>query len=383
MSRRTLLTLAATLICAGWTAASRAEAGPPPLVVGQVVSLSKNGADIGQALRLGLQIYFDHVNATGGIGGRPIKLVTRDDQYDPAETVRQTRDLLQTEHPNVLAGFRGTANALALIDEHVLEDSGTPLVGVFSGAVEIRSSAYIYHTRTTFKEELKALARTTLDLGQTRVAVFYQDDAFGKSGLKAFEEAAITYGLDLVAKTPYDRTLERAEQSVREAAARINAAKPQAVFLISVADQTYSFIKLLRGGGYTSSIYALSVASPERAVEVLGREGARSVAFSQVFPYLHSKGSPLVNEYHRLRRRYAPGAAASYFSLEGFVNAKVVVEALRRAGPDHTSARVNESLRDLGTLDLGKFVIQFSPEDHQGSRFTDLTVLDRAGHLMH
>lgn len=383
MPRKMLLLFAATVLCATATTAGRAASSPPPLVVGQVVSLSENGRDIGEALRLGLQIYFDHVNATGGIDGRRIELVTRDDKYDPAETVRQTRDLLRVERPLVLAGFRGTANALALINERVLEGSRTPLVGVFSGAVEIRSSPYIYHTRTTFKEELKALARTTLDLGQTRVAIFYQDDAFGKSGLKAFEEAAITYGLDLVAKTPYDRNADRAEQSIREAAVKINAAKPQAVFLISVADHTYSFISLLRAGGYASSIYSLSVASPERAVEVLGRSGARGVAFSQVFPYLHSKGSPLINEYNQLRARYAPRAAASYFSLEGFVNAKIVVEALRRASPNATSVRVNEALRDLGTFDLGKFVIQFSPEDHQGSRFTDLTVLDRSGRLMH
>ncbi len=362
------------------TAASYAEAVPLPLVVGQVVSLSQNGADIGQALHLGLQIYFDHINASGGIGGRPIKLVTRDDQYDPAQTVSQTRDLLQTEHPHILAGFRGTANALALINARVLENSGTPLVGVFSGAVEIRASSLIYHTRTTFKEELKALARTSLDLGQTRVAVFYQDDAFGKSGLKAFEEAAITYGLDVLVKTPYDRS---AEQSVLAAAAKINAAQPQAVFLISVADPTYAFIKVLRTGGYTSSIYSLSVASPERAVEVLGKDGARGVAFSQVFPYLYAQGSPLVNEYHLLLARYAPGAARSYFALEGFVNAKIVVEALRRASPAPTSAHVNAALRNLGSFDLGKFIIQFSPENHQGSTFTDLTVLDRAGRLRH
>lgn len=387
MLRRALLKLPAALIGAPLPSARAAQIVQRPFVVGQVVSMSTNGGDIGQAMQLGLQIYFDHVNTSGGIAGRPILFVTRDDKYVPTETVRQTRELVRTENPHVLTGFRGTANALALIDDRLLEESGAPLVGIFSGAVEIRSSPHIYHTRTTFKEELKALARITLDLGQKRVAVFYQDDAFGKSGLKALEEAAVTYGLDLVVKTPYDRTVEKSERSVREAAQMTKAAAPDAVFLIAVADQTYSFIKQLRGGGYTSSIYSLSVASPERAVELLGIQGARGIAFSQVFPYLHSKGSPLVSEYNRLRDRYAPGKPASYFSLEGFVNAKVVVEALRRATDSGTAnatrTQIHEALRNMAAFDLGKFIIQFSHADRQGSRFTDLTVLDDIGRLMH
>jgi len=385
MLRRALLKLPAALIGAPWPSARAAQLVQRPFVVGQVVSMSTNGGDIGQAMQLGLQIYFAHVNASGGIAGRQILFVTRDDKYVPSETVRQTRELVRAENPHLLTGFRGTANALALMDDHILAESGAPLVGIFSGAVEIRSSPHIYHTRTTFKEELKALARITQDLGQKRVAVFYQDDAFGKSGLKALEEAAVTYGLDLVVKTPYDRTVEKSERSVREAAQMTKAAAPDAVFLIAVADQTYSFIRQLRGGGYTSSIYSLSVASPERAVELLGIKGARGIAFSQVFPYLHSKGSPLVNEYTRLRERYAPGEPASYFSLEGFVNAKVVVESLRNAtasgSANPSRAQIHEALRNMEAFDLGKFIIQFSHAGRQGSRFTDLTVLDDRGRL--
>jgi ABC-type branched-subunit amino acid transport system substrate-binding protein len=372
-----LLGLAAAFTASGW--AQSAE----PIVVGQVVSMTTNGGDIGQNMRQGLQIYFDQVNAAGGVRGRPIKLVTLDDKYLPEETVSQTRTLIKQEHPVVLTGFRGTANTLALMNQHVLEDAGIPLVGVFSGAVEIRSSPLIYHTRTTFKEELKALARTTLDLGQTRVAVFYQDDAFGKSGLAALEEAAVTYGLDLVVKAAYDKSPANAERTVREATDRVLQSTPQAVILISVADQTYSFIQQLKRGGYKSSIYSLSVASPDRAVEILGKDDARGVAFSQVFPYLYSKGSPLINEYMLALQKFGKSAAPSYFSLEGFVNAKVVVEALRRSAPTLTSENVNQALKNLGTYDLGGFQIRFSPDDSQGSEFAELTILDRNGELKH
>lgn len=222
-----------------------------------------------------------------------------------------------------------------------------------------------------------------MDLGQTRVAVFYQDDAYGQSGLRELESIAVPYGLDLAARVRYDKTPGRVDASVREAARQVLAAAPQAVIMIAVGEPACSFMQQLRNGGYDSSIYSLSFASPQRTVERLGKEPARGIAFAQAFPALDSQGSPLIREYQALRARYTPDLPASYFSLEGFINAKVLVEAIRRAGPDPTRAKVLAALNAFGKYDLGKFIVSLAADDRQGSRFFDLTVLDREGRLVH
>jgi len=351
------------------------------LVVGQVVSLSRNGGDIGLALQAGQNLYFQHINASGGVNGKQIRLVSRDDQYIPEMTVKVTRELIKAEQPIALIGFRGTANALAMMKENLLGASGIPLVGIFSGAREIRSEPYLFHVRTTFDDEVDGICRVAKSLGHASIAAFYQDDAFGRSGLKGLEVAAEKYGIKIVAKASYEKAPERAEATLKDAVIKVTASNPEAVVLIAVADQTYSFVKQLRDKGYYSNIYSLSVADPNRATALIGKESARGLVFSEVFPFPYSDATPLVHEYTALRKKYAPDMPISYFSLEGFVNAKVLVEALKRAGPQPTRQKVHEALKRLGRFDLGGFAVEFTPDNRQGSRFTELTILNADGVL--
>lgn len=382
---RLALYYAFTLLCLSTAGLSHANnkiaADKNELIIGQVVSLSRNGGDIGKALMAGQELYFRSVNEAGGVHGKLIRLVSKDDQYIPEETVKKTRELIDEHNPIALIGYRGTANALELRKSDLLKTHNIPVVGFFSGAQEIRTDPYLFHVRTTFDDELEAIARLAQGMGHKRIAAFYQDDAFGKSGLRGLVFSAEKYGIEISVKVAYERSTERAEASLREASRKVLKDNPDAVVLIAVADQTYTFVKQLRDGDYKLPIYSISVADPGRAVALLGKENARGLVFNQVYPFPHSDTTPLVREFNQLRKRYQSDIPVNHFSIEGFVNAKVLVEAIRRAGPKATRQAVYEALRNLGRYDLGGFSIEFTPNSRQGSRFTDLTVLNGEGVL--
>ena len=370
--------LAALALCALATPALRA--GAAEVVVGQVAPLSGVLASTGRQMVLGGKICFDAVNAQGGVHGATIRQEVVDDGYKVPETVRLTRELLAKPEVVALFGFAGTANVTQLLADGVLERGGAALVAPYTGGESLRSpfNPWIFHVRAGYADEAEHMVQQLATLGMDRVAVMYQDDGFGKAGLAGVEAALARRGLKLAASAGYERNTDQVEA----AAQAIKAVDAQAVIMIAINKPAAAFVKRYRELGGGAQLYSISVVDPAEIVKIAGLKNAHGLGISQVVPYPYRPLLPVVREYQQLLKKYAPGAEVNYTSFEEFLGAKVLVEALRRAGPAPTRARVVKALESLQGFDLGGVSVGYSPTSRVGSRYVEVTVIGANGRLM-
>lgn len=353
------------------------------LVVGQVASLSgSNGADLGQGLKAGVEACFLAVNTVGGIRGQALRLVSKDDRYLPEETVKLTRELIEQDRPVALIAYRGTANTLALIESDVLLEQGITLVGTLTGAKEVQGAPGVLNLRTSYERELSELVGQVQRMALDSVAVLYVDDAFGRTGLAAVEQAATASGSKLLAKVGFDKTPAKVDASLNDAAKQLAAAGAKAVILVAVGDPVYVFIKAFRSLNKASRVFCMSVVDPVAVVKRCGVEVAAGIGLSQVYPSPYSEKTNLVRDYRRALAKLPNAPEPNYFSLEGYVYARVLVEALKRAPDSPIDAQVTSALNNLPAMDLGGLRMQIDPRTRNGMRYTDLTVLTREGKLV-
>jgi branched-chain amino acid transport system substrate-binding protein len=350
------------------------------LVIGQVAPLSGVLASTGAQMVLGGRIYFDHINSKGGIHGARIRQMVADDGYKVDETLRLTQDLLARSDVVALYGFAGTANVGKLLSEGVLEQGGAVLVAPYTGGEPLRTpfNPWIYHVRAGYADEAEHMVQQVTTLGMSRVAVMYQDDGFGKAGLAGVQAALARRGLKLAVAAGYERNTDKVDDAVK----RIKASDAQAVIMISINKPTAAFIKGYRESGGGAQLYNISVVDPAELVRLAGIKNAHGLGISQVVPYPYMPNLPVIREYQTLLARYAPGEAVNYTSFEQFLGAKVLVEALRRAGPKPTRAKVARALDSLGAHDLGGITVSFSPDNRVGMRYVEVTVIGSTGKLL-
>ncbi len=361
---------------------AKASSSPGELVIGQVASMTgNNGADLGQGLQLGLRLALAQTNAAGGVNGRKLRLAVRDDQYLPAETVRLTAELLEQEKPIALAGYRGTANTLALIKSGLLTQAGIPLVGTLTGAQEVQGADNIFHVRTSYREEITQIVNQLGRMSIERIGLFYVDDAFGQAGRDALEKALIAQNRKPVAIAAYDKAADKVIPTIDAAVATLQAAQPQAIVMVAVGEPVYEFIKRFRIKSQSTRLVSLSVVDPAAVTRKVGKEMAHGIGFSQVFPFPYTDSVRVVRAYRQQLATQAPEATPNYFSLEGYISGLVLLEAIKRAGANPTREKVLDVLLRLPEVDLGGFFIKLHPTSHNGSRFSELTVIGRDGRL--
>lgn len=370
----------ATALAMAWAAALALPLAAAEIVVGQVAPLSGVLASTGAQMVLGGKIYFDWVNAQGGIHGAALRLDVLDDAYQVADTVKLTRELLARPEVVALYGFAGTANITQLLADGVLEQGGAALVAPYTGGESLRSpfNPWIFHVRAGYADEAEHMVQQLTTLGMNRVAVMYQDDGFGKAGLAGVEAALAKRNLKLVAAAGYERNTDKVDEAVKA----IQGADVQAVIMIAVNKPAAAFIQRYREQGGGAQLYNISVVDPAEIVKIAGLKNAHGLGISQVVPYPYRPQLPAVREYHALLKKYAPGAEVSYTSFEQFLGAKVLVEALRRAGPAPSRAKVVKALESLQNYDLGGITLGYSPTNRVGSRFVEVTVIGSNGRLM-
>lgn len=359
-----------------WAAAGHAA----DIAVGQVAPLSGVLATTGQQMVVGGKIYFDHVNAQGGVHGAKIRHLVVDDGYKVDDTVRLTREMLANPEVVALYGFAGTANVGKLLTDKVLDEGGAALVAPYTGGEPLRSpfNPWIFHVRAGYADEAEHMVQQVTTLGMNRVAVMYQDDGLGKAGLIGVEAALAKRGLKLAAAVGYERNTDKVEDAVKQ----IKAADPQAIMMISVNKPTARFAKLYREAGGGAQLYNISVVDPAEIVKLAGLKNAHGLGISQVVPYPYMPNLPVIREYQTLLAKYAPKELVNYTSFEQFLGAKVLVEALRRAGPKPTRARVVKALETMGAYDLGGITVNYSPDNRVGSRYVEVTVIGSTGKLL-
>lgn len=351
------------------------------IVIAQVAPFSGPLAPTGIYLRAGAQLYFDALNASGGVHGSKIKLITRDDGYKADETVRLAREVLKEAQPLALVGFVGTGNVEALIREKVLDEAGIPLVCVRTGAssVAAKVNPNIFLTRASYAEEIEKIVQQYATTGYTRLAVLYQNDAFGLDVLASTEASIATAGGKLVAKGAYEKNTTRVEAAVKT----IAAANPQAVIMIANTAASAEFLKQSREAGNLAQYVALSVTDGAQVVKLIGADRAQGLALTQVVPDPGSRSTPLVKEIEENLRKFQPkDVSLNHTLIEGYLGAKILGEALRRAGPSPTRKKLRDTLEAMKEYEAGGVYISFSPERHAGSRFVDITILNREGKLL-
>lgn len=351
------------------------------IVVGQIAPLSGVLATTGAQMVLGVKIAFDGANDRGGINGQKIKHVVLDDGYKVEETIKLTQQLIDQHKPAALIGFAGTLNVGELLKRGVLEKAGIALVGPYTGGEPLRNpfNPWIFHIRAGYVDETAKMVDHLATLGIKRIAVFHQDDAFGKSGLVGVEIAAAKFGSEIVAKGTYDRL----NPDVTNAVKTIAAAKPQAVVMVSVNKPTAAFVKAYRQAGGAGMLINISVVDPQELVNLAGIENMRGVGITQTVPYPYTGVSPIVKDFHEHFKKYAPkDTTMSYTVFEEFIAAKVLIEALKRAGKDPTPDRVMQAMVSLGRYDVGGFTVEFSRDNRLGSRFVDIVVIGPNGQLL-
>ncbi len=340
------------------------------VLLGQSVALTGPAAALGIEMRLGARVYFDYVNSKGGVHGRKIELRTLDDGYEPARTVPNTKKLIEEEKVFALFGYVGTPTSAAALP--VFTQAKVPFFGAFTGAELLRDpfNPYIFNVRASYYDETEKIVEQLVSTGAKNIAVFYQNDAYGQAGLKGVERAMTRRNLKISATC----TVERNTVDVAAAVAQMRKAQPQAIVMVSAYKSCAAFIKEMKKAGMAPSFWNVSFVGSKALAKELDKEG-RGVQISQVVPFPWDGSIPVVREYQRLIK--AEGKEPNYSSLEGFISAKVMTEGLRRAGKSLTREGLIRALEGMDPYDVGGFKVSYSPTDHRGSRFVDLTIISK------
>ena len=370
---RLLKSLFVLALVAGFHQARAADPGitPTSILIGQSAAFSGPAMELGTEMRAGALAYFQAINAAGGINGRKIELRSLDDGYEPDRAAANTKKLID-DGVFLLFGYVGTPTSNA--SKPIFTASRVPFVGPFTGAESLRNplNRYIFNIRASYFDETdKIVAQMT---GQTldKIAVFYQNDDYGKAGLAGVQRAMDKRNLKIVATG----TVERNTVDVTAAVKSISKVEPQAIIMISAYKSCAAFIKAMRAAGFNPQFMNVSFVGSKALAHETGLEG-RGVGISQVVPFPWNFSAPVVKEYQQLFEASTKKQEYSFTSLEGFIAAKTLVEGLRRTGGDLTRERFINAMETLRDFDLGGYWITFTPTSHNGSKFVELTVIGK------
>ena len=363
-----------TLIALALTAApAQAERGvtSATIVIGESAAFSGPAQALGNEMRAGALAYLQAVKAAGGINGRKIELRSLDDGYEPDRAAANTRKLID-DGVFLLFGYVGTPTSNA--SKPIFTAEKVPFVGPFTGAESLRNpvNRYIFNVRASYFDETEKIVGQLVGQTLDRIAVFYQNDDYGKAGLLGVERAMQKRNLKIVATG----TVERNTVDVAGAVAAIGKTDPQAVVMISAYKSVAAFIKAMRAAGHNPQFMNVSFVGSKALAAEAGPAG-RGVGITQVVPFPWNIATPIVKEYQQLYTASTKKDDFSFTSLEGFLAAKVLVEGLRRTGPDLTREKFITAMEGMRDVDVGGFLVNFSPTSHSGSRFVELTVIGK------
>ena len=346
------------------------------ITLGQSAPLTGMYNDTGQHWRDGANAYFEHVNAKGGVHGRKIVLKTLDDAGQPARAAANTKKLIENEGVFALFGYVGVHSAAAALP--LVTQSNIPFFAPSSGAPSLRQPIHknVFHVRASYFDEADEIMQHVTTLSMDRIAVFYQDNEYGKAAMEGIQQALKQRKLEPVAIA----AAKDQASDVAGAVFKILEAKPQTVILAAPWMSAVPFIQVMRASGSNVGFWGISLLGGRALTTEMGREAA-GVQISQVMPAPWDEQNPVVQEYHRLFLKDGK-AEWSYTSLEGFIAAKVFVEGLQRAGRGLTRAGLIRALESMTPYDVGGMVVRFGPERRDGSTYVDLTMISRTGKFL-
>ncbi len=342
------------------------------ILIGQSVPLSGANKDLGEDIRNGALAYFKKVNEAGGVNGRRIEMVTLDDGNVVQRAGENTQRLIEERRVFALFGYASATLSRPALP-HV-EKYQVPFLAPFTGADPMRVfNRYVYNMRASYADELEKIVDHYSLFGIKRFAIVHYDDVVGNENFTAVDRALKKRNLAAVAVAAFK---DRAKPDIDVGVKAVLKGNPEVVILTTLYKASSDFIKLARKSGSTAQMVSNSFPGSTPLAKELGKEGA-GVAIAQVVPPPSKQSVPVVAEYRLAIEKQLGRKEYSFTSLEAYIAAKVTVEAIRRAGPKLTRESFMQALDNLSNYDTGGYMVGFTPTNHNGSSFVELTIIGK------
>ena len=360
-----LLLLAAASPCLAENGVTQNE-----IVIGMSNALSGPASGLGTGLKAGATAYIDMVNAAGGVNGRKIRLISYDDGYEPERTVVMTRKLVNQDKVFALFGFVGTPTSAAAVP--YATKMGVPYIAPFTGAEFLRTpvSPFVFNVRASYFDETEGMVEhLTKDLGIKKIGVFIQDDGYGNAGKAGVNRALNKRGMRLAGEGKYIRNTTDVDAGLNA----LKAANPEAVIMVGAYKACAAFVRKARASGFNPRFLNLSFVGTSNFINEAGTAG-EGVYITQVMPPPDDVSEAIVKQYQAVLKKADKQSEFEFTSLEGYADAVVLVDALKKAGSNLTRATFTNAFEHLN-MDLGGLKVAYSPSNHQGSQSIFYTVV--------
>ena len=365
----------------GFAGAAEVGVTDTSITIGMTAPLSGPNGAYGTDMKEVIGAYFKQVNDAGGISGRKLELIAMDDGYETDRAVANTKALINEKQVFAMIASYGSSPTTAAMND-AFGPAKVPLIGTISGADSIRQSPkdnpnnrYMFNVRASYANETEAIVNQLVGLGMKNIAVFYQNDGFGKSGLDGVIAALKKHNQAPSAVA----TVERNSLDVSQAVQTISKANAQAVVMVTLYKPTAEFVRQMKKVNQHPQFMTLSPVGADLLVKELG-DDARGIGISQVMPYPWNDTTPMVREYQRLLGKQGK---FSYYGIEAYAMGKLIVDAIRKSGgKDISRDKLVSVLESMQNHDLGGYRVSYSANERLGSRFVDLTVIGNGGRVL-
>jgi ABC-type branched-subunit amino acid transport system substrate-binding protein len=358
-------------------AAASAEDGitADTITFGQPAVLSGPAAALGQGMKVGLNAAFEEINKKGGVHGRKLKLISADDGYEPEKSIVATKKLIEEDKVFALIGPVGTPTSAAT--QPIAMAAKVPFIGAFTGAGFLRDAKLdnVINVRASYDAETEAWVRhLTEDLKIKKIAIFYQDDAFGRAGLSGFKKAMEKRNLPIAAEGTYERNTV----AVKTALLNIKKEEPEAVVMVGAYKPSAEFIKLSRKVGFDPMFVNISFVGASALAKELGEEG-KGVIVSQVVPFPWDASIKVIADYQAAIKAADAKAEPEFVSLEGYLVGRLAIAALEKAGTNPTREGMLKAIKDTGKFEFGGLTMSFGANDNEGLDQVFMTMIQPDG----
>jgi len=343
-----LVVVSLWLCLAGQAKADEIGVTQDRIVFGQAAALSGPSSALGWGMRQGIRAAFAEINARGGVHGRKLELISRDDGYDPDRSIVQTLKLLAEDKVFALIGAVGTPTSLVTVP--IAKSQNVPFIGPFTGATFLRQADLpnVVNIRASYGAEAEAwIKHLTEDLHIKRIAIFYQDDSYGRDGLAGVKLALEKRGLELTAESTYERNTKAVGLAMRT----LRRVEPEAVVMVGTYAPCAEFIRLARHSGFNPIFVNISFVGASALAKELGADG-QGVVVSQVVPFPWDASVKVVADYQAAEKALDPSLKPDFVSLEGYLSGRLAAAALELAGPNPTRAGVLRVINEVGQFDI-------------------------------
>jgi branched-chain amino acid transport system substrate-binding protein len=346
-----------------------AQAQSNKILLGQSCPLTGAAAQLGIQFNAGAKVFFDLQNAKGGVGGRQIDIMALDDGYEPARCAENTQKLIDQD-VFALFGYIGTPTCLAAMP--LVNKAQLPFIAPFTGAMSLREpfNRLAFHLRASYDDETGVIVSQLATLGLKNIAVFHQNDAYGKAGLDGTIKALTKQGSKPVAVA----TVERNSIDVAAAVKTLLPARPDAIIQVSAYKSCAAFIREARKAGYGGLFYNVSFVGTQALSDELGKEAA-GVVVTQVVPSPYNPAVPIAREFQAALAAHGKGVKANYSSFEGYLAARMFADGLARGGARNSRDNLISGLEAIGRSDYGGFNLSLGSNDHVASSFVEKSML--------